>query len=289
MTVAEPLPAPGPLDPALRERLREHLDPVRELAREAGARILDVYQSDDFGTETKDDDSPLTRADREAHRVIDAGLRRLADDVPRLSEEGAPPDTAQRRAWPRYWLIDPLDGTREFLKRNGEFTVNIAWIEGGQPVFGVVHAPALDQEWVGLIGDGAWRYEAQQPSAIATRPFAARPQIVVSRSHRDPATERVIERLPEHDALSVGSSLKICRVAEGVADLYPRFGPTSEWDTGAAQAVLEAAGGAVITPDCAPMRYNNGDGILNPDFLAVGDRNHEWSTLLRDLPWERRR
>ena len=268
---------------------RSLVEPLRALAVEAGNRILEVYRREDFEEQTKADNTPLTLADEEAHRCIDAGLQRIAPEIPRLSEEGQPEAASVRRGWSRYWLIDPLDGTREFIKRNGEFTVNIALVEGGRPVLGVVHAPVLETSWVGVAGGGAHRYEGDEVRPIATRAFPDEPVVVVSRSHRDAATERILERLPRRRELSVGSSLKICRVAEGTADVYPRFGPTSEWDTGAAQAVLESAGGLLITPDLERLRYNNGDGLLNPDFVAGGDPEYDWATLLRDLPWERRR
>jgi 3'(2'), 5'-bisphosphate nucleotidase len=259
-----------------------NLDALREgiiaLAREAAARILEVYDGD-FAVEHKDDRSPLTAADLAAHHCIVAGLERLAPDIPVLSEESAQDVPALvRRQWSRMWLVDPLDGTREFIKRNGEFTVNIALIgEDGAPVLGVVQAPVTGVLWHGQRGRGAFRRDGDVDVAIRTRAPATAPlRVAASRSHRDARTEAFMARMGEVEPIGIGSSLKFCRLAEGAMDVYPRFGPTSEWDTAAGQCVLEAAGGVVVDPRGRALRYNQRDTILNGDFLALGDPALPW-------------
>ena len=249
---------------------------VIALARSAGAAIMEVYRQD-FTVEHKDDRSPLTAADLAAHRIIVAGLEKLTPDVPVLSEESASLPWSERGPWTRYWLVDPLDGTREFVKKNGEFTVNIALIENHEPVFGVVYAPALDELHYGERGHGAFVRTGSDDVALATRRPALSPlRVAASRSHLDERTAALLARLGEIETQSLGSSLKFCRIAEARIDVYPRFGLTSEWDTAAAQAVVEAAGGVVLTLDGQPLRYNTKDSLLNPHFLVLGDA---------DLPW----
>ncbi|MBW8310846.1 MAG: 3'(2'),5'-bisphosphate nucleotidase CysQ [Rhizobium sp.] len=246
------------------------------LALEAGAAILAVY-AQDFSVETKHDDSPLTQADLASHRIIVAGLHALAPDIPVLSEEDARIAWETRRQWPRHWLVDPLDGTREFVKKNGEFTVNIALIEDGRPVLGVVYAPVFDYLLHAERGVGAFLRQGGEDISLSTRRPATAPlRVAASRSHLDPRTAAALERMGDTERHGLGSSLKFCRIAEGRIDVYPRFGPTSEWDTAAAQCVLEAAGGAVLRLDGTPLDYNRKENILNPDFIALGDA---------DLPW----
>ncbi|HJR75207.1 MAG TPA: 3'(2'),5'-bisphosphate nucleotidase CysQ [Luteimonas sp.] len=254
---------------------------VIALAREAAAAILQVYEGA-FDVERKADASPLTAADLAAHRCIVAGLARLTPDIPVLSEEAAEETPlAERRAWHRLWLVDPLDGTREFVKRNGEFTVNIALIEDGAPVFGVIQAPVGGALWHGEAGRGAFRRDGDDERPIRVRAPAAMPlRVAASRSHRDPRTEALMVRIGETETVARGSSLKFCLLAEGGMDVYPRFGPTSEWDTAAGQCILEAAGGAVIDPKGRPLRYNQRDTILNGDFLALGDPELPWRDWL---------
>lgn len=254
------------------------------LARAAGAAILEVYARD-FAVEAKDDDSPLTQADLASHRIISEGLRRLDPAIPVLSEEGADIGWEERRTWPRYWLVDPLDGTREFVKKNGEFTVNIALVDGHRPVLGVVYAPVFDYLLHGTAGEGAWLREQGRDIALATRRPATTPlRVAASRSHLDPRTAAFLERLGEAERHGLGSSLKFCRIAEGRVDVYPRFGPTSEWDTAAAQCVLEAAGGAVLDLDGQPLQYNRKESLLNPDFIALGDATLPWRQWLEAVP-----
>jgi 3'(2'), 5'-bisphosphate nucleotidase len=256
-------------------------DALLQLAAKAGRAILDIYQSD-FAVEHKDDRSPLTEADLASHRTIVSGLTLLTPDVPVLSEESAALPYDTRRHWQRYWLVDPLDGTREFVKRNGEFTVNIALIENGRPVLGVVHVPVSGVSYFGQAGGGAFRQEAdgkRHPIHVAER--CQRPvRVAGSRSHAGDSLKAFLERLGEHEMVSMGSSLKLCLVAEGSADVYPRLGPTSEWDTAAAQAVVEGAGGQVTDTDLKPLRYNQKDSLLNPHFLVFGDSDVDWGQFL---------
>jgi 3'(2'), 5'-bisphosphate nucleotidase len=256
------------------------LPAVTDLARRAGVEILAVY-GQTFEVTRKADQSPLTLADMRAHEVIARGLRELTPDVPVLSEEDRDIPYETRRQWNRYWLVDPLDGTKEFVSRNGEFTVNIALIENHAPVLGVVHVPVSDTTYGGNIDSGAVRQTGAEPAiAISVHVPASEPlRVVGSRSHGTNLDQH-LTGLGPHTLLSIGSSLKFCLVAEGNADFYPRFGPTSEWDTAAAQAVLEAAGGVVVTTDGAPLRYNQKAGLLNPNFLAFGDKTRDWLSLL---------
>jgi len=253
-----------------------------ELARVAGAAIMAVYARD-FDVAVKADASPLTEADMAAHRLIVAGLQALDADIPVLSEESAAIDWNVRRHWQRYWLVDPLDGTREFVKRNGEFTVNIALIDGDAPVFGVVYAPALDELVYATRARGAFLRQGDADSALATlRPAALPLRVAASRSHLDERTQAMLARIGRSECFGLGSSLKFLRIAQGRADVYPRFGPTSEWDTAAARCVLEAAGGVVLGLDARPLRYNQKDSLLNPDFIALGDARLPWQEWLHD-------
>ncbi len=256
---------------------RRRLDAVCAIARAAGHAILEVYGSE-FAVSRKSDDSPLTEADRVAHTIISRDVTALDDAIPLLSEESAPLDHATRRGWSRYWLVDPLDGTKEFVKRNGEFTVNIALVVDGRAVLGAVCAPVLDRMYFGALALGAWRADGgAAPQAIAVRKTAASPlRVVGSRSHPSPELAGYLARLGPYEITAMGSSLKICLIAEGAADVYPRLGPTSEWDTAAAQAILESAGGRMIDLAGRPLRYNSKDDLLNPHFLAFGDQQRDW-------------
>ena len=252
-------------------------DAVIALAYRAAAEILAVYDSasvtGNVAVVHKDDRSPLTAADLASHRCIVAGLQALTPHIPVLSEESKDIDIAARREWSTFWLVDPLDGTREFIKRNGEFTVNIALIEDGVATWGVIQQPVTGACWHGGAGLGALIREGDAVNvAIHVRTPATAPlRIAASRSHRDERTQAVIDALPGSDVVGCGSSLKFCRIADGGIDLYPRFGPTSEWDTAAGQAILEGAGGAVLDPRGRPFRYNQRDTLLNGDFIALGD------------------
>jgi 3'(2'), 5'-bisphosphate nucleotidase len=259
---------------------------IIDIAVAAGREILEVYGSADFGVETKADDSPLTRADRTSHELINSRLGAEYPEVPVLSEEGRSIPYEERSRWERFWLVDPLDGTKEFVKRNGEFTVNIALIERGRPVAGVVHVPAKDTVYFANVDTGAFRFvgastvagsdivrRAQKlPLAAAAAPDGGAVRVVASRSHFSDETRDYVEALEKRgpvEIVNVGSALKFCVVAEGSAEVYPRFGPTMEWDTGAGQAVAEAAGCTVLRSDTgAPLTYNKRD-LVNPWFVVT--------------------
>ena len=254
------------------------LDKVIDLAKVAGDAIMEVYESDDFDVEIKDDSSPLTRADKAAHDVIVKGLAKISDyDI--VSEEGESrsPETEA------YWLVDPLDGTKEFVKRNGEFTVNIALIKDGRPVLGVVYAPVLDVYYCGdVLAKRAIKIEKGEQKEIYATPAAGLPTIVVSRSHKDEQTQKLLDTIGECNEVAMGSSLKLCLVAEGAASLYPRLGPTSLWDTAAADAVVVAAGGAVKDLAGEMLRYNPQQNILNPYFVVESaDNTIDWKAALK--------
>ena len=241
---------------------------LEPIARAAGDAILTIYRQP-FAVEYKQDESPLTAADQGAHEVIVQELARLTPDIPVLSEESDAETMQARLGWSRYWLVDPLDGTKEFVSRNGEFTVNIALIDHGRPVWGLVYAPVLDKLWYGGKEVGAWRVADGTHKAIQTRPHEAGQawRVVGSRNHLSQATLDYLAPLGEVELVSMGSSLKFCIIAEGGAELYPRLAPTCEWDTAAAQAVLEGAGGSVTQLDGSALAYNKPD-ILNPWFVA---------------------
>jgi 3'(2'), 5'-bisphosphate nucleotidase len=254
------------------------------IARTAGAAIMHVYASD-FVVEHKGDNSPLTAADLAAHRAILDGLHVLTPQIPVLSEESAEQAAwSVRQIWSRYWLVDPLDGTREFVKRNGEFTVNIALIEEQRPTLGVVFAPALGELYWAWRGGNSFFSTSTQSSGtpLQTRQRAVPLVIAGSRSHADARLVAALEKLGSHELRPLGSSLKFCRTARGEVDLYVRYGLTSEWDTGAGQCVLEQAGGGVTDFAGAALRYNTKQSLLNPDFLAFGDSKIDWAALLRD-------
>ncbi len=265
-------------DPA---RLAALLADCRVIAQAAGEEIMAVYRTA-FTVDHKADRSPLTEADLRAHRLIAARLAELTPHWPLLSEEGADLPYAERRQWRTYWLVDPLDGTREFVKRNDEFTVNIALVHDHEPVLGVVHAPALGRMCYAARGVGAFqRRDGGEEQPLACRELPADELVVAgSRSHGKAALATFMARLGPHQVISMGSSLKFCLVAEGRADLYPRLGPTSEWDTAAAQCVVETAGGHVTDLDMRPLRYNTRDSLLNPCFFAFGRTWRDWSALL---------
>ena len=253
--------------------LKEQMRSVVNLAIDAGSEIMQIY-TQDFDVYTKDDSSPLTQADMKSHHIILDGLNKLTPDLPVLSEESDEVELKNRMAWESYWLVDPLDGTKEFVKKNDEFTVNIALIYRNRPVFGVVHAPALGVTYWGGGEIGAFRsyneYE-ETPIHVRDQPKNSSEVIIVgSRSHFSKEFEYFVTRYPGAQIVSMGSSLKFCLIAEGAADLYPRLGLTSEWDTAAAQAVVEGAGGKVISlHDLVPLSYNvHSDTLLNPHFLV---------------------
>ncbi len=261
--------------------LQNIIEPVVALAKEAGAAILEVYATD-FDVQAKDDESPLTQADLAAHIIIERGLSELTPNIPIISEESGLPDFEIRSQWTRYWLIDPLDGTKEFVNRNDEFTVNIALIDNHRPILGVVYIPVMNKTYTGVEGLGAAvRSGDDAPQPIAVAATSSKPvRVVGSRSHRGASLDAFLERLGEFDMHAMGSSLKFCVIAEGGADIYPRLGLTSEWDTAAAQAVVEQAGGAVLELDGKPLAYNAKADILNPHFLVRGPADQDWLGII---------
>lgn len=265
--------------------LAEH---VIAVSHRAGSAILAVYERA-IAVTTKEDDSPLTEADMAAHRIICSGLAKLLDGVPVLSEESRIPSYRERSRWQSYWLVDPLDGTKEFVERNGEFTVNIALIEAGKPLLGVVYAPVSGVVYWGISGAGAFREDSSGRRSIRTRSMTQRQQrgepltVAVSRRHGEAAAEALLSRLKTEfskvTTIKMGSALKLCLVAEGKADIYPRQALTAEWDTAAGQAVVEAAGGLVVDTRMEVLRYNTKESLLNPCFYVLGDKDYDWSEL----------
>ncbi len=260
------------------------IEPVTELAREAGRRILKLHRSEALGVDFKSDRTPVTEADHAAHDHIVLGLMRLTPEIPVLSEESGPEQHGKLRSgWGWHWLVDPLDGTREFIRGGEEFTVNIALIRGEQPVLGVVDAPAKGGLYFGFEGGGAFYCGAGGDTLEAIRvqqPAASPLRVLASRSHAASAVELYVAALGPARRRAVASSLKFCLIARGEADVYPRMGPISEWDTAAGQAVLECAGGAVIDLEGRQLSYRK-PSILNVPFIACGDPTHDW---LRYLP-----
>ena len=251
--------------------LAELVPAVVALAEAAGADIMAIYNAGPTAVMHKADDSPLTAADLAAHARIVAGLQQLTPAIPVVSEEGCVPDEGARVA-PVFWLVDPLDGTKEFVARNGEFTVNIALSEPGRPGRGVGTVPAQNVSYWGSVGEGAYRRHAGEAQAqrlhVAVPRQAGRSlRVMASKHHFHHDTRALIARMGAHELVQAGSSLKFCRIAEGSADVYPRLGPTCEWDTAAAQAVVEAAGGHVCTLQGEPLRYGKAE-VLNPDFVV---------------------
>ncbi|GLQ05818.1 3'(2'),5'-bisphosphate nucleotidase CysQ [Sneathiella chinensis] len=241
------------------------------IAIEAGEKILAIYNQD-FDVQTKNDASPVTEADVAAEKVILSGLKDLTPDIPVLAEESVAAGHSPDLSGGVFWLVDPLDGTKEFIHKRGEFTVNIALVEQGKPTMGVIHVPAKNTTYYASGPGDAWRKDQDGTlSRLSVRPAPAEGlTVVASRSHRTPETDDYIANFKVADLISAGSSLKLCLVAEGAADLYPRLGRTMEWDIGAGQAILEAAGGTVETLDGAPLAYGK-EGHDNPFFVAKGN------------------
>ena len=247
----------------------ELLDQVKDIATAAGRAILDIYQQDDVGIQTKRDQSPLTQADLASHLIIVEALKKLTPDIPILSEEGHTLDGEVDT----FWCVDPLDGTKEFIERNGEFTVNIALIEHHQPVLGVIHIPVANETFMAVKGAGAKKIKDHQVHNLLMHNNKTRqpPIFAVSRSHLDQQTKDFIQQ-HQAETIAAGSSLKLTMLAEGLADAYPRFGPTSLWDMAAGHAILKETGGEIYTLDQQPLVYNMNQ-ILNPDLIAVRDKN----------------
>ncbi|WP_028469263.1 3'(2'),5'-bisphosphate nucleotidase CysQ [Neptunomonas japonica] len=263
------------------------LNELKIIIRQAGYVVLDIYHSG-YEVSNKADLSPVTDADIAAHNILLKGLRALTPDIPILSEESYDAENTERLNWPTFWLVDPLDGTKEFIKRNGEFTINIALIVEGVPVLGLVYAPVTNTLYWGQEGKGAYKQiSGALPITIHVAPVpknAAGWRVVGSRSHQSDRFYAFMQALPDADIVAIGSSLKLCLVAEGSADLYPRLSPTSEWDTAAGHAVLLAAGGQLVEwPSLKPLLYNvHVDTILNPDFMACAKPSSLWASIGND-------
>jgi len=253
-----------------------------DIARDAGRAILAIYEAG-FDIEEKEDKSPITDADLASHKLIIERLSMLTPDIPILSEESARPSFEERASWETYWLVDPLDGTREFIKRNGEFTVNIALIHQHKSIIGVINVPVSNTDYYGWQGGGSFKAEdgatAKSISVKKINPDG-KFTVVGSRSHGSEMLQKYMASLGDVDILRMGSSLKFCLVAEGRADIYPRLSPTSEWDSAAAHCIVEQAGGHITRTDMSPLEYNTKDSLLNPFFLVYGDNSHDWSQYL---------
>lgn len=261
---------------------KELLKKIVTISKEAGDAILEVYNNESLLVETKEDNSPLTLADIASHKVICEGLKSLDINYPILSEEGALIPYEERKHWDRYWLIDPLDGTKEFIKRNGEFTVNIALIENDTPILGVVYSPVLKVCYYGEKDSGSFKEDSLgNILAIFTNIEKKNGEysVVASRSHRDEKTDALLQKLGEHTCVSMGSSLKLCLVAEGAANLYPRLAPTMEWDTAAAHAVVSGAGGVVLDTEGNNLVYNK-ENLLNPHFIVLSENDTDLKTII---------
>lgn len=256
------------------------LDHVKIIAEEAGQAILKIYQQDEFKVQTKSDQSPLTQADLASHHIINQALKKLTPEIPILSEEGDKFEGDIKA----FWCVDPLDGTKEFIKRNGEFTVNIALIEDHQPVLGVIHIPVANETFMATKGDGAKKIKDLEIKSLSKQKNEARqtPIFAVSRSHLNQATQDIIQQ-HQAETIAAGSSLKLTMLAEGLADAYPRFGPTSLWDMAAGHAILKETGGEIFTLDYQPLVYNV-NKILNPDLIAVRDKNVKFNVEERHEP-----
>lgn len=259
------------------------LKKIVDIAKHAGSEILSIYhRMEKIAVQTKKDQSPLTEADLTAHQLITEKLSALTPKWPILSEESPLIPFTQRSQWDRYWLIDPLDGTKEFINRTDEFSVNIALIAENKPILGVVYAPVLDLCYYAATQEGAYRQHAGNPAEkLHTRTYDGGPiTVVASRSHGLNQLHRFLSQLGDHSILHRGSALKCGLIAEGVADVYPRFSPTSEWDIAAGQCVIEEAGGKLFDLNGEPLRYNCKESLINPSFLAVGDVRWNWRQYL---------
>ncbi|THB74874.1 MAG: 3'(2'),5'-bisphosphate nucleotidase [Gammaproteobacteria bacterium] len=265
-----------------KQRKQELLEQVISIAIEAGGEIMQVY-SGEFEVETKKDSSPITIADKKAHQTIVSGLMQIQSDIPILSEEGAHLPFEIRKNWRTYWLIDPLDGTKEFINRNGEFTVNIALIEDGYPILGVVGYPVANKVYFAATDIGTFEIDlksnSRQPLSTRSAKKSDIIKVVASKSHMDERLQVALESQTGIETIAVGSSLKLCMLAKGEADFYPRIGPTSEWDIAAAQCVLEVAGGRVLTLDGKRVSYNQKESLVNSDFVALANPDYDWGWI----------
>ncbi|MCP3673788.1 MAG: 3'(2'),5'-bisphosphate nucleotidase CysQ [Gammaproteobacteria bacterium] len=259
-----------------------------DVAEQAALLIMDVYKKSDFDVQIKSDKTPVTQADLLAHHLIVKELSKLTPEIPILSEESINIPWRARKKWQIYWLIDPLDGTKEFVDRNGEFTINIALISNNKPIIGIVLAPAVEQLYMAAKNIGAFKQtdgktltpinSCSVPESGGQKNF----RVVIGRRSFSDSLNALFAKLPMHTVVNLGSSLKTCHIAEGKADLYPRYGKTSEWDTAAAQCILECAGGSVTNMQLSPLKYNSNKSLLNPSFIAWGDGSINWADYLTE-------
>lgn len=261
-------------------------DALLPLVKAAGDVIMQHYSSvDSLKVHTKADRTPLTDADLASHDVIAKGLRKLTPDIPVLSEEANMPQAEIRRQWPRVWLVDPLDGTREFIDANDQFCINIALIENGVASIGLIYSPVEKVSWLGIRDLGAWRIATNERRLLSCRTMAGSPVLISSSRRFTPDMLACEQGLRSHfgavDRLAQGSAMKFCRLADGEADIYPCFGPTSEWDTAAGQVIVEAAGGVMMSLDYQAFRYNQRNTLLNGGFFVLADSNFDWLPVLR--------
>jgi len=281
-------------DTATRRDLSAFIEPLLALSREAGELICEHYnRAESPEVIAKSDETPLTRADLDSHEALQVGLGSIAADIPILSEESSEPELAGRHQWPRFWLVDPLDGTKEFIARTGEFTINVALVEKARPVLGLIYRPTTGEGYLGIPGTGAWLYPG--PDA-ARKPLTCRQlepgrplRVLASRRHRGQRLEACLNwlettwgPLERHNS---GSAIKFCDMALGEGDFYPRYSLCSEWDVAAGDAIVTAAGGAVLGLDGRPLRYNERDTLLSENFFVVADPGHTlWRDLLESQP-----
>lgn len=258
----------------------ELIEPVVDIAREAADKILEIYHSD-YAINRKNDSTPVTTADLAAHRCIVSRLKELTPAMPVLSEESVKIPFFERSSWQTYWLVDPLDGTREFIKRNGEFTVNIAMIHDHNPILGVILVPISGVCYYASQSHGAFKLQNNQLKPLSVNKNCSKKiKVASSRSHAKHSLDGFLADIGEHELVYMGSSLKSCLVAEGAVDVYPRLGPTSEWDTAAAQCIVEEAGGFITDTQMRKLRYNTKESLLNPDFLVFADKSIQWNKFL---------
>ena len=253
--------------------IKKHIEQLIDIAYEAGKAILEIYDSNDMGIESKSDESPLTKADKAANEVICKGLAKITPDIPIISEENKEIPFQQRKDYEYLWMVDPLDGTKEFIKKNGEFTVNIALIHNQKPIAGVVYAPVLDNMYYAIDGEGAYIIEDDEQVPLLANKYQktdSQLKVVCSRSHLNDATQAFVDDYTNPELIAKGSSLKFLILAEGGAELYPRLAPTMEWDTAAAHVILNESGGQISQPDGAPLLYNK-ENLLNPHFIATAN------------------
>lgn len=265
------------------DKYKKYMSDIAMVAEKAGNKILDIYsRMQEYNVKKKNDNTPLTEADILSHQIVMEGLKDITPDLPVLSEEGNTISYEKRKQWRKYWLVDPLDGTKEFIAKNSEFTINIALIENHKPVFGLIYVPVKQLYYFAASGEGAFKQEKNKdPVAIKTSAWKPGKIIVaVSRHHSVDRLDVLFSTAGEYEIITRGSSLKFALIAEGKADIYPRMGPTSEWDTAAGQCIIEEAGGIVVDLSFEPLRYNTKDSLINPSFLVIGDPSHAWRKQL---------